>query len=338
MEHLGDTLRSAREAAGLSVSGLARQAGVAKAYISMIENDRLTGVPSESILRRLEAALAAAEEGGGGVERGGLVEAGAWAAAPEAVRERVEAAERRAERGERLALWLRDHAQRRKGEGGKDLDALYRSGQLSRRVREVLEPGGGATPGVSASADMPHPRREAAEPQGAAGGGWRRVGLVNKVAAGQPSEFTDLGYPADVADEYVSVPREVLAGALPDASAPERASASAWGGADGEGMFAAKITGSSMEPKYHEGDLVLFSEAVDAVSGRDCFVRLVDNDEMTFKRVYFEDGCGTVLEGDAGERATHVRLQPLNPEYEATRWDREAVAAVYRAVWKMTPV
>lgn len=323
-QRLGKAVRAAREEAGLSVSGLARRAGVAKAYISMIENHRLGGVPSGKVLARIEAALADSVGGGEaagtvgtvGKVGGELVRAGQWEAAPRAVRERVEAAERRAKRGERLALWLRDHAQRRKGgEGGKDLDALYRSGQLSRRVRDVLEPDEARDPGEPSPAAAKPSTHQSAIVRGVA---CRRVPLVNKVAAGRPMGFTDLDYPADIADEYVPLPAEE--------------------GESHRSMFAARVNGDSMEPDYHDGEVVVFSEAVDAVSGRDCFVRLVDADEMTFKRVYFEDAAGRVLEGDAGGAATHVRLQPLNEAYEASRWDRDAVAAVYRAVWRMTRV
>ena len=109
-----------------------------------------------------------------------------------------------------------------------------------------------------------------------------RVPVINKVAAGYPTEFTDLGYPARVADEYVAVP------GVHDADA-----------------FAARVCGESMLPEYREGDVVVFSPMLDAVHGSDCFVRFSDDagthdgggefgsgggqaGETTFKRVFFE--------------------------------------------------
>ncbi len=74
----------------------------------------------------------------------------------------------------------------------------------------------------------------------AAGDGGRvlaeEIPVVNKVAAGYPSEFTDLGYPARVADDYVRVPD------LDDADAFGRG----WWGFDGA--------------EYREGDVVVFSQ------------------------------------------------------------------------------
>src|SRR6185295_16344626 len=80
--------------------------------------------------------------------------------------------------------------------------------------------------------------------------------LINKVAAGYPTEFTDLGYPARVADEYVSAP------GVTDADA-----------------FAARVVGDSMMPLYREGDIVVFSPERDTKDGDDCFVRLERDDE-----------------------------------------------------------
>ena len=48
--------------------------------------------------------------------------------------------------------------------------------------------------------------------------------------------------------------------------------------------FALKIIGDSMQPKYKNGDYVVFNKNVDSFSGRDCCV-LIDNNDATFKRV-----------------------------------------------------
>ena len=128
----------------------------------------------------------------------------------------------------------------------------------------------------------------------------REVPVINRVKAGYPTEFTDLGYPARVADEYVRVPD------LEDADA-----------------FGARVVGDSMEPDYREGDVVVFSPKAAVSSGSDCFVRLEPDQESTFKRVYFEqDPNGREL----------IRLQPLNNSYPPVVVPRERVAGLYSGV------
>ena len=128
------------------------------------------------------------------------------------------------------------------------------------------------------------------------------VPLINKVKAGYPTEFTDLGYPARVADDYVR---------CPDLADPD--------------AFAARVVGDSMAPDYREGDIVVFSPLRDITDGDDCFARLATGDESTFKRVYFE--------GEQGSE--RIRLQPINSRYAPRTYDREEVAGLYRAVQVM---
>jgi phage repressor protein C with HTH and peptisase S24 domain len=64
--------------------------------------------------------------------------------------------------------------------------------------------------------------------------------------------------------------------------------------------FAARVHGDSMSPKYHEGDILIFSPALPARNGDDCFVQFADG-HPTFKRVFFEGGS--------------IRLQPRNEVY-----------------------
>ena len=197
------------------------------------------------------------------------------------------------------------------------------------------------------------------------------VPVVNSVQAGYPREFTDLGYPARVADDYVAVP-----------------------GITDPDAFAARVVGDSMEPAYIEGDIVIFSPLVDATDGTDCFVRLVRDDETTFKRVFVDfsgdfggfsasdsagggapgsgpagDGVvassgarpggdadagasvpagltgpgsgecggeeGARLEGvgdGADAPAGRIRLQPLNARYAPRVVDRAEIGGMYRAV------
>jgi len=125
------------------------------------------------------------------------------------------------------------------------------------------------------------------------------VPIINKVSAGYPSHFTDLDYPPSVADEYARCPD------LHDQQA-----------------FAARVVGDSMEPSFHEGDIVVFSPNTDPRSADDCFVRLEGDGGTTFKRVYFDDE-------DA------IRLQPLNSEYAAQLVRREEVTGLWPAVFRI---
>ena len=132
--------------------------------------------------------------------------------------------------------------------------------------------------------------------------GLRAIPIINKVAAGYPQDFTDLEYPVGIADEYISVPAE-----MSDPNA-----------------FAVRVVGDSMEPKYHEGDVVVFMPSVPVESGDDCFVRFavtgspVDG-ESTFKRVFFDpDG--------------RIRLQPVNERHAPTLVKPSQIAGIFRAV------
>ena len=131
----------------------------------------------------------------------------------------------------------------------------------------------------------------------------KRIPLINQVAAGYPREFTDLDYPVSIADEYIH---------CPDVTDPD--------------AFAARVVGSSMEPTYREGEIIVFSPLLPTPSGSDCFVRLLRDNETTFKRIYLEDD------------GRKIRLEPLNSEYEDVCIDREDIAAMYAAAYVMRKV
>ena len=82
--------------------------------------------------------------------------------------------------------------------------------------------------------------------------------------------------------------------------------------------FAVRVVGDSMEPKFFEGDIVIFSPSSQINSGDDCFVRLTTPHETTFKRVFFE------LDNT-------VRLQPRNEKYPPTTIDGNRINGLYRA-------
>ncbi|MCU0917212.1 MAG: XRE family transcriptional regulator [Planctomycetes bacterium] len=124
----------------------------------------------------------------------------------------------------------------------------------------------------------------------------RLVPIINKVAAGYPTDFNDLDYPVGIADDYVRCPD------LHDPNA-----------------FAVRVVGDSMEPRFYEGDIVIFSPAVEVRNGDDCFVRFTMPHETTFKRVFFE-------------KDNKFRLQPRNERYSPTLVDGHRIDGLYRAV------
>jgi phage repressor protein C with HTH and peptisase S24 domain len=124
----------------------------------------------------------------------------------------------------------------------------------------------------------------------------RLVPIINKVAAGYPADFNDLDYPVGIADDYVRCPD------LHDPNA-----------------FAVRVVGDSMEPRFFEGDIVVFSPAVEVRNGDDCFVRFTLPHETTFKRVFFE-------------KEDKVRLQPRNERYSPTVVEGKRIDGIYRAI------
>jgi len=124
----------------------------------------------------------------------------------------------------------------------------------------------------------------------------RLVPIINKVSAGYPTDFNDLDYPVGIADDYVRCPD------LHDPNA-----------------FAVRVVGDSMEPRFHEGDIVVFSPATEVHNGDDCFVRFTMPHETTFKRVFFE-------------KEEKVRLQPRNERYSPTVVEGRRIDGIYRAI------
>lgn len=124
----------------------------------------------------------------------------------------------------------------------------------------------------------------------------RLVPIINKVTAGYPTDFNDLDYSVGIADDYVRCPD------LHDPNA-----------------FAVRVIGDSMEPKFHEGDIVVFSPASEVHNGDDCFVRFTMPHETTFKRIFFE-------------KDKTIRLQPRNDKYPPSIVEGDRINGLYRAV------
>lgn len=134
-----------------------------------------------------------------------------------------------------------------------------------------------------------------AEPLHTAG---RLVPVINDLAAGYPVDFDDKGYPPGGADDYVRCPD------LHDPNA-----------------FAVRVIGDSMEPKYTQGDILVFSPATDVNNGDDCFVRMTEPHETTFKQVFFEpDG--------------RIRLQPRNYNYSPLILPPERINGIWKAIFR----
>ena len=124
----------------------------------------------------------------------------------------------------------------------------------------------------------------------------RLVPVINKVSAGYPTDFDDMDYPVGIADDYIRCPD------LHDPNA-----------------FAVRVVGDSMEPRFREGDIVIFSPAAEVHNGDDCFIRFATPHETTFKRVYFE-------------AENKIRLQPRNEKYSPTIVDGNRINGLYRAI------
>lgn len=295
-ESLGGMIRLLRKRTGRSLSDLATSVGCAKSYLSAIETNKRQG-PARDLLERLETQL--------GTETGTLVRLAERGRASEALRDELRTARAQSAMLARLRAVV----------GDTGLDEAHRAGAIRRMLAEL----GGSplhtvdhpdqdtdqdtdqthshTPGHTPPVPNDLPAGVAPLPALPL-----EVPLINKVAAGYPAEFTDLGYPARVADDYVR---------CPDIRDPD--------------AFAARVVGDSMSPDYREGDIVVFSPLRDIADGDDCFARLATGDESTFKRVYFE--------ADAGSE--RIRLQPINSRYAPRTYDREDVAGLYRAVQVM---
>ena len=105
----------------------------------------------------------------------------------------------------------------------------------------------------------------------------RRIRLAGSIAAGQPIPVPDQG---DV-EEYVEVPTELV---------PERV----------KDVYALRVKGNSMiDALIADGDIVLMRYQETAENGQMAAVRVVDRNEVTLKKIYFE--------------GSQVRLQPANP-------------------------
>ena len=87
-----------------------------------------------------------------------------------------------------------------------------------------------------------------------------KIPVLGRIPAGIPFEAIEDKYAID----YEEIPKEWLKG--------------------GKQYFALKLEGNSMEPEYHDKDIVIFQKTNDCESGQDCCVK-INGFDATFKRI-----------------------------------------------------
>ena len=274
VEALGQKLRRQRRRLGFTLDELAARTGISKPYLSLIETGRVPNPPSDEKLRKLEQTL--------GFTPGELLTQAHLHRTPRDVRAVLTQLLSSKKNGEIAAAAAangngngKEHGSSSSATATINLDEAYLNGVL----HELVEKNAGNVEQVATNA----------------------VPVINRVAAGYPTDFTDLNYPKGIADDYISCPD------VADKDA-----------------FAARVHGDSMVPKYRQGDIVIFSPAAGTKNGDDCFVRF-DDGHTTFKRVFFE-------KDEAGKAV--LRLQPRNEKYRAQTVPSERVSGLYKATFK----
>ncbi|HET6252234.1 MAG TPA: XRE family transcriptional regulator [Tepidisphaeraceae bacterium] len=288
-ESLGPKIRRQRLRLGLTLDELAGRAGISKPYLSLIETARVANPPSDEKLRRLEQTL--------GFPTGELLTQAHLQRTPKDVR----AVLHRLMAGD--VAGRQDAATRGHGDG------IVAEGQA-----DAGTPRQGGSASVHASPRLPIPASSSADDAYFTGvlremAGNNALGhmttnavpVINRASGGYPRDFTDLNYPPRAADEYLSCPDVI-----------DRAA------------FAARVHGDNMTPKYRPGDIVVFSPALSARDGDDCFIRFADG-QTTFLRVFFETG---------ENNHAVLRLQPRNERHRARIVPSEQVAGLHKAVYR----
>lgn len=86
--------------------------------------------------------------------------------------------------------------------------------------------------------------------------------------------------------------------------------------------FAVKLKGDSMEPTFHENDVLVLMPSEEAYSGVFAVVKFADDEGYVFRRVEFENDI--------------VRLIPVNVRYQVTEYPRKKFAWIYPAWGRWT--
>ena len=252
---LGQIIRNRRRELKLTLDEVADRTGFSKPYLSTVETGKVKNPPSDNCLVKLERVL--------DFEKGLLLHIAHVEAMPADVRSDYEAADAENRRFKQI------------------IRNIVRHKDDSRQIEEIL----------SSERIIDEPT-ETEQKNLSAG---HLVPVINRVSAGYPVDFDDLGYPVGIAEEYIRCLD------LHDPNA-----------------FAVRVVGDSMEPKFRAGDIVIFSPTMDVNSGDDCFIRFAMPHESTFKRVFFEAD-------------NKVRLQPRNDKYAPRIVEGSRINGLYRA-------
>ena len=299
---LSQIVRNQRIALSLSLSALSRSAGISKSYLSMIENDQLSNPPSADRLHKLEQALQ--------LPHNLLNELADWERLPPTLQEKTLNFIASLARTQDPKSVIKNAA---KTLGPAALDQLYKSGKLHFAAEITPTPNTQKQHNSNSPFHNSQPTNNLNTPPKTQTDfhtsntsyvlPTTQVPLINKVPAGKPALFTDLDYPAMIADKQITVPQ------LRD-----------------QQTFAATITGQSMQPEYQPGDIVILSPAADITQNCDAFCRILPDHETTFKRIKLHDD------------QEHITLIPLNPKFESRTYHRTQIDTLIRAVGKYTPI
>jgi repressor LexA len=319
LQALGAKVRKQRRRLGFTLDELAQKSGISKPYLSLIETGRVVNPASDEKLRRLETTLQ--------FSPGELVSQAHLCRTPRDIRAVLvslmkngspeEASPQEAQEfpkdspvavasSARKSSAGATPSRLRLGEKNNPRNGTHAARESAHSALSTLTPKPRTLTGNGIDLDDAYLNGVLHRLVEQSASNVERVGsnsvpVINKVSAGYPRDFTDLSYPPRVADEYVGCPE------VQDKDA-----------------FAARVHGDSMHPKYHEGDIVIFSPAAELRNGDDCFVRLEDG-HTTFKRIFFETD-------DAGQQV--IRLQPRNEKYRAQVLLRDQVTGIYRALYR----
>jgi repressor LexA len=256
---LGEIVKSRREQMHLTQDQIAKMVDISKPYLSNIETGKAKNPPTDGIIRSLERVLKFSD--------GELLRLAHLARTPADVRQEHELLQAEVQKLQGLLRDLFDNKPGAVKRSGVDLGVMLERIKDQGNIRQL-----------SAGVAVP---------------------VINKVAAGYPSHFTDLDYPPSVAEEYIRCPD------MHDSQA-----------------FAARVVGDSMEPIYHEGDIMIFSPNCEPLNGNDCFVRFDGDMGTTFKRYYQDD-------------QENIRLQPLNNKYPAQTYPVSLITGLWPAVFRI---
>lgn len=115
----------------------------------------------------------------------------------------------------------------------------------------------------------------------------RPVPVVGMVQAGAFMPAEDGEFPAGIADEYVYTDQKA------------------------GNVFGVRVEGDSMEPEFHEGDILIVNPNLEGRNGDYVIARLEDENEATFKKLIVHGGDGPQKSG-----RPIIILRPLNARYE----------------------